>query len=131
MTPKQSNKKVPFIGTVTPIVANGDYPVKQIIIVNMDSILAPILNPLIKNKYGEMDIIHQMSIKYKSTENKFTDLEKLLMTSKGVISTCWTIKRTSDVLKQYIEARGWTDLTNPVRIYVMGWYQNDPNWIRP
>lgn len=131
MENKTNSKKTPFIGTVTPLRKSGEYPIQQIIFVNMDSVLAPIFNSIIKQKYGEMDIIHQMSQVYKSEINKYSDLEKLLMTSKGVISTCWSIERTLAVLPSYLEAREWGDTKESVRVYSLGWLVNDPKENRP
>lgn len=128
---KHNKAVIAPIGVVKPLRENGEYPVKQIIFVNMDSILAPIFNQMIRGKYGEMDIIHQMSLDFKSDKNGYTDLDKLMMTSKGVISTCWTIKRTMNVLQPYILKRGWSELELPVRVYNIAWLVNDNRFERP
>lgn len=91
----------------------GDYPIRQVIFCELDSVLGSLLTGMLKDKHGRIDILHQL----RSSE-KQTDLDLLLSTTRTVVSTCWTETRTLDVLPEYVKKRGWQP--DDVRVYVLG-----------
>jgi len=93
--------------------SDGDYPIKQVIFINLDSVLGSVLNFLIKHKYGTFDIIHQL--RSSPDESK---LDLLLKTKNAVVSTCWDSTTTLTLLPQYLAKRGWTK--KDVRVYSLG-----------
>lgn len=109
----------------------GEYPVKQVIFVNVDSVLAPLYTSVFfKPAYGRIDIIHQIRVEIDDhVENKLSDVEMLMLTERNVISTCWTIERTLAAIPPYCKLKGWND--DEVRIYCLGWWANGTKFIRP
>jgi len=88
----------------------GKYPVQQVIFVGFDSVMGGLLTGMLKEKYGTVDILH--NIRHSASQS---DLDMLLATTRNVVTTCWDGKRTLDVLRAYEKARGW-DLSS-VRVY--------------
>lgn len=90
----------------------GEYPIRQVIYCSLDSVTGSLYTPLLKSKYGTVDIVHH--IRESSTE---TDLQVLLRTENIVVTTCWPLSRLLNVLPAYAVARGWND--SEVRAYEM------------
>lgn len=92
----------------------GQYPVRQVIFVELDSVLGSLITSgLLKPKYGTFDIIHLLR-----SDRAQTDAELLLLTTRPVVSTCWSAKRLRRALPAYVKARGWK--IDDVRIYEIG-----------
>jgi hypothetical protein len=93
--------------------SKGEYPIKQVIYCNMDSVTGALFMPLIKRKYGRVDIIHQI----RESMPQGADLDLMMATTKPVVTTCWDAKRTRKIMTKYLSDRGWKK--GDVRIYVL------------
>lgn len=94
----------------------GEFPIQQVIYCNLDSVLgALVTGTLLKEKYGSVDIIHNIR---KSVGNDASDLDMLMATTLPVVSTCWSSGRLKKVLAAYVLRRGWD--AGSVRIYSIG-----------
>jgi len=92
----------------------GEYPVKQVIYVELDSVLGGLITSnLLKPKYGTIDIIHSLR-----TSESESDVDLLMKTTMPVVSTCWSFKRLSSCLKAYADRRGWKK--DDIRVYELG-----------
>lgn len=91
----------------------GEYPVRQVIFVNIDSVMGSLFtSTMFKPKYGRIDILHDIrKVKGKAS----SDLEMLMATTLPVISACWTAARAKKVLNAYTDKRGWA--RDSVRVY--------------
>lgn len=110
---------------------DGAYPVKQVIFVNVDSVLGPLLNScLFKPTYGRIDIIHAIRIEAKDdVDYLLSDVDILMLTQQPVVSSCWNIQRALKAIPGYLKARGWVD--EDVRVYCLGWWINGKKFKRP
>lgn len=82
----------------------------RIIFCNLDAVLGSLFTgPLIKSKYGEVDIIHQLMLKNSRT---LSDVDLLNLTTKRVVSTCWSPQRA----QLAAITAGWLDF----RVYSLG-----------
>lgn len=68
---------------------------------------------LLKPKYGKVDIIHLMR-----TSDAQTDLDLLKLTTRSVVSTCWSAERLMSSLEAYASFRGWK--IEDIRVYELG-----------
>lgn len=92
----------------------GEFPIKQVIFINLDSVLGSLLTSLVmKPHYGKIDIIHQLR-----TSETEKDVDLLMKTTCPVISTCWDEERLLKVLPDYIRLRKWED--GDIRVYELG-----------
>jgi hypothetical protein len=96
----------------------GEYPVRQVIYPGMDSIGGKLLTPtLLKPTYGRVDVVHQISIDHFDSNFGIENdaIEKLLCSTKPVITTCWDPKDLIKILPEYADRRGW-DIDH-IRVY--------------
>jgi hypothetical protein len=97
----------------------GEYPIKQVIFCNMDSVTGSLFTPLLRNwrsardsLFDQVDIVH-----FLRESSDQPDLDVLLRTTSNIVTACWTEARARAVLPDYQAARGWPD--DSVRIYVL------------
>jgi len=96
----------------------GEYPIRQVIYCNLDSVLGPLFTgSILKKNYGKIDIMHDISDTHNLKFGEVT-VEKLLLTTKPVLATCWYWGErgfNDELLDRYCKERGWEQ--GSVRIY--------------
>jgi len=78
---------------------NSKLGISKVIYVNLDSVLGGLItSTMLKPKYGQVDIIHEMRAKL-DPEGKISDSDMLKSCKHDVISTCWDASRTLAAVK--------------------------------
>jgi len=98
----------------------GQYPVKQVIVVGLDSVSSKVYMGLWHSKFGVGDILYHLrkevnAINHSQESADCDDLELLMATQNPLVFCCWTMTRAQAIVPLYEARRGWP--LGSIRVY--------------